>query len=189
MKVVPLDRFLHFLDDQDLHSFKKGAVEGFFSEFEIDPDDLLSFVFFREDKYARNLVHRNEHCELLILTWLPGQVTSIHDHGDKQCWISVHTGQLTFKTYGPIVDESKLPAAIGSAHVQEVGSPLYIDDGIGIHSIANASKKPAVSMHLYAGPMQRCRVYDERVKRFVWKDLNYFTQYGRQARTHILALD
>ena len=61
-------------------------------------------------------------------------------------------------------------------HAQDaLGDLVYIDDGKGIHSIANASKKPAVSLHLYAGPVSRCRIYNEKVGLFEWVELSYFT--------------
>jgi cysteine dioxygenase len=189
MKKAPLDRFLRFLDGLGPENLKDGTVDAYFAAHRLNPEDFLNFVFFREDTYGRNLVHRTEHCEVLILTWLPGQKTPIHDHGGQRCWVSIHMGELTFKTYAPITDEAKLPPVIEAAHAQGAGSPVYLDDGIGVHSIANASKKPAVSMHLYTGPITRCRIYDERLKRFVWKELSYHTQYGREARTHVLELD
>ncbi len=189
MTITPLDRFLRFLDEQDPAAIRQGSLDHFLATERVEPDDLLSFVFFREDTYARNLVYRTEHIELLMLCWLPGNRTPIHDHGGQRAWISMHTGELTFNTYAPIIDERKLPVLTNDAEPQIAGELLYIDDSIGIHSIVNASRKPAISMHLYAAPMKKCRMWDERAKQFVWKELTYFTQNGRQARTHVLELD
>lgn len=187
MTNVPLDRFLRFLDEQTAAAFQNGAVENYLLTHPIDPDDLLSFVFFRDDTFGRNLVHRTPYCELAILTWLPGNKTQIHDHGGSRCWIAMHTGALKFQTYAPIADEGTLPPMMED-RIRKEGDLLYIDDAMGIHRITNDTTKPAISMHLYAGPMPKCRVYDERMKRFIWKELSYFTQYGRQARTHVLDL-
>ena len=189
MKIAPVDEFLRFLDEQDPASIRQGSIDTYLASHQVDPDDLLSFVFFCENTFARNLVHRAKHCELLMLTWLPGNRTSIHDHGGQRCWISLHTGELNFKTYSPIADAGTLPPQTGATDGQTGDELIYIDDTVGIHSIANLSRKPAISMHLYAGPMHRCRVYDERAKRFIWKEQSYFTQNGRQARTHVLELD
>ncbi len=188
MTHLPLERFLRFLDEQSGAAFENGEVENFLTANPIDPDDLLNYVYFREDSFGRNLVHRTPHCELAVLTWLPGNRTQIHDHGGQRAWIAMHTGVLQFQTFGPIEDEGRLPQ-LKEERPRGEGDLLYIDDKVGIHRITNVTKKPAISMHLYAGPMPRCRVYDERIKRFVWKEMTYFTQYGRQARTHVLDLD
>src|ERR1700733_2252712 len=45
---------------------------------------------------------------------------------------------------------------------------IYLEDDIGIHSISNLSSKPAVSLHLYLGPIRQCRVYDEATSQFHW---------------------
>lgn len=188
MKRASLDQFLEFLDVQDPASLRGDSVDRYLGTHKLNPDDFLNFVFFREDRYARNLIQRTKHWELLVLTWLPGQCTPIHDHDGNRCWVTVHTGALTIKSYDCLTDEKKLSRALGPAETVSKGGKIYADDGRGVHSIANASKKPAVSLHLYAGPIDRCRIYDEKTKKFVWKNLTYFTQNGRATRTHYLEL-
>ena len=76
----------------------------------------------------------------------------------------------------------KTPKPVGDCEPHRLGKPVYIDDGLGVHSIANASKMPAVSVHLYAGPIPRCRTYNEATRVFDWVELSYFTIHGEEVR-------
>ncbi|NDG27837.1 MAG: hypothetical protein EB120_11770, partial [Proteobacteria bacterium] len=65
---------------------------------------------------------------------------------------------------------------VGHAETRKRGAQLYIDDDLGVHSISNASTKPAVSVHLYAGPITACRIYNEISRSFELKKLSYLTE-------------
>lgn len=175
MKTIPLPNFVEFLCSQRPSDFRGDKVDTYLSQFRIEEDSVLPFVYFREETYGRNLIFKNEHFELLTLTWLPNQRTPIHDHAEQRCWMLVQTGVLTFRNYEPIRKESDALTPCGNCETLAAGDAVYIDDGIAIHSISNASKRPAVSLHLYAGPIPKCRIYDEGLKKFIWKELQYFT--------------
>ncbi|NQW44749.1 MAG: cysteine dioxygenase family protein [Deltaproteobacteria bacterium] len=183
MKQTSLNEFLEFLNKQTARSFKTNAVHDYLATHAIDHEEFLPYTFFREETYGRNLVAKNEFFELLVLTWLPEQRTPIHDHADQRCWMLMELGSLTFKNYeavGPITEGKQFSLTpTGKAETLKAGTnAVYIDDGIGLHSIANASRKPAISVHLYASPIPRCRIYNESLKNFSWVDLEYFTFSG-----------
>lgn len=180
-KQASLKQFLDFLDDQDAKSFKTDSVDRFLRDHEISHEEFLPYTYFREETYGRNLVSKNEHYELLVLTWLPEQRTPIHDHAGQRCWMMLGLGALTFKNFQPL-ENGKGPLKVaGPTEIKDAGNAaVYIDDGIGIHSIANASRKPAISVHLYAGPIPRCQVYSETLKTMKWVDLEYFTFGGNE---------
>jgi cysteine dioxygenase len=48
-------------------------------------------------------------------------------------------------------------------------------DFIGFHRLENVSNKRSMSLHLYAKPIRKCRIFDEKSKSFVNKDLGYDT--------------
>lgn len=178
MKPVKLRDFLEFLNDQTEADFRGDAVDRYLAEHPVDPQDFLPYAYFREDTYGRNLVAKTELYEMLVLTWLPRHRTPIHDHASQRCWMFVNAGTLTFRNYQtPERDTSEL-VTLGPVETHSAGEGVYIDDQIAVHTIANASQKPAVSVHLYAGPIPRCRIYDETEKRFKWVELQYFTQVG-----------
>jgi cysteine dioxygenase len=183
MKKISLPQFIDYLNERSEADFKGPLIDKYLGDHVIDQDQFLPFIYFREDTYGRNLVYRTSRFELLLLTWLPKQRTPIHDHAGQRCWMLVQSGTLAFRNYEPIRDGSRELCCVGPVATHAAGETVYIDDGIGIHSIANASSKPAVSVHLYAGPIPRCRIYDESAKRFEWKELEYFTRFDREAST------
>lgn len=175
MKSVSLPDFIGFLSELTPKQFQGDAVDRYLKMNQLEEDAFLPFIFFREETYGRNLVYKNDHFELLVLTWLPQQRTPIHDHAGQRCWMMLQSGTLTFKNFEtPEHDDSPLVVK-GPCEIHTAGEAVYIDDGIGVHTIANATTKPAISVHLYAAPIPKCRVYDECKKRFKWIDLQYFT--------------
>ena len=175
MKQTTLPDFLAFLNEQSAEDFKSERVDRFLKEFHLDQEQFLPFIYFREETYGRNLVFKTDKYELLVLTWLPQQRTPIHCHASQRCWMLVQSGKLTFKTYQPVAEGSHELRSTGGIETHQAGESVYIDDGIGVHAISNCTNKPAVSMHLYAGPIPRCRRYNEGEKRFDWVELDYFT--------------
>ncbi len=183
MKPIPLEEMLAFLRARGRDEFQSGAVDGFLKNHAITPESLVPFTYFREDTYARNLIARTNNFELLVIAWLPKHRTPVHDHGGQRCWMWVDTGELTFATYDNApADKPDGPFPLvrqGPCETLGTSTGVYIDDQMGIHSIANASKRPAISVHLYAGPIGKCRIYDETTKCFSWKELEYHTVPGR----------
>jgi cysteine dioxygenase len=175
MKKASLTDFVSFLNHQSKKDFQSESVDRFLADNTIDHEELLPYIFFREETYGRNLICKNELYELLVLTWLPQQRTPVHDHAGQRCWMTVQLGTLTLKNYETPETECCDLVPLGPADISDQGNMVYIDDGIGVHAITNASRKPAISMHLYAGPVPRCKIYNETVKRFDWVDLEYFT--------------
>jgi cysteine dioxygenase len=179
MKSASLTQFLDVLGNLDAKGFKGNAIDSFMAEYFIPQEEFLPYIYFREDTYGRNLVAKNDFFELLVLTWLPNQRTKIHDHAGERCWMTVQLGELTMKNYHAPKNGSNELVSMGATETCKEGRAVYIDDGIGIHSITNCSRKPAVSVHLYAAPISRCKTYNESLKKFEYTELYYFTQYGQ----------
>ncbi len=178
MRQIPLEKYLSFLDAQSPNDFRDGTADEFLTEHSIPENDLAPYIFFRDTTYGRNLIAKTESYELLILTWLTRQRTPIHDHFGQRCWMRIISGSLSFRNYTtPAHDDDPLHPLGG---VQRVGSPsqVYIDDTLAAHSITNHGKQPAISLHLYAGPVPQCRIYNEKRSRFETVTLSYFTTMG-----------
>ncbi len=176
---VGLPGFIDFLNTQSAKDFKSDRIDRYLNDNCLNNDDFLPFIYFREETYGRNLVYRTELFELLVLTWLPQQRTPIHDHAGQRCWVTVSMGELAFKNYEPMgLDGSRFDLKpMGCVEIGKCGTNSYIDDEIAVHSIANASRSPAVSIHLYAAPVASCQIYSEKNKRFENVDLKYFTVF------------
>ncbi len=180
MHTIRLHDFLAFLNQLSPQDFKENHVDSFVTGKALVRDDLKSFVHFRKDNYGRNLIAQNNSYELICLTWLPNQMTPIHDHCGQRCWMFIQSGHLAFKTFKPPLTDFSPLIAYGSGEVLTSPSSAYIDDGIGVHAISNLGDEPAVSIHLYAGPIPKCRVYNEKESRFEIKELGFFTRFGKQ---------
>lgn len=176
MRQISVSNFLEFLAPLRADDFKADKIDLFFKDNQFAEDTFLPFIHFRDDTYGRNLVFRNKFFELAVLTWLPGHRTPIHDHANQRCWMLIESGELTFKNYESLgLTGGKLKAQ-GRAETRKTGSQLYIDDDLGLHAITNNSNKPAVSVHLYAGPIEKCLIYNESTKQFENKNLSYLTE-------------
>jgi len=184
MDLISLPRLIDFLNGCSASDFRADRVETFLRRHQLEPEQLLPFTYFQEESYGRNLVFKNQSFELLVLTWLPRQRTAIHDHAGQRCWMWMDTGSLTFRNY-QVEDPELPPSPDGNPYTRGEGQAAYIDDGVGFHAIENSSSKPAVSLHLYAGPVPRCRVYNESTKHLEWVTLHYTTIFGEEAVVEI----
>ena len=89
--------------------------------------------------------------EVWLLSWLPGQQTGFHDHGDAVGAFAIADGQLREMTGVPgrlrVRDRVLRAGAVrsfGPAHT---------------HDVRNVSAAPAVSVHAYSPPLSAMRRY------------------------------
>lgn len=177
MESRTLHDLLVFLETESSTGLSPQRVTGFLQESTFEEEQFLPFLFFSDEHYARNLIHKCEEYELIALTWLPGQKTAVHDHGDSHCWTFLLSGQLSFQNYAE--KKGKL-LTVGDAKKVSAGEFDYVTASNVWHSIANESTKPAVSIHLYATPITECRVWKPETKSFEIQELSYFTQVGEE---------
>lgn len=122
----------------------------------------------RAGDYTRTRVYRDSQFEIVLLNWAAGAVSPIHDHGGQHCWMYVLEGAVDVDDYARL----DLGDAPGYAHVEPTGSCRL---GVGeldrrsgpydLHRVAAAGNAPAVSLHVYAGPLHQYLVYDENARR------------------------
>lgn len=116
-----------------------------------------------EGRYARRELYRSdEHgYSVVAMTWGPGQGTPIHDHDGMWCVEGVWDGALEVVQYERLTDGE------GHYRFQPVGSIQAGPGSAGslippheYHTIRNpSSDSVAVSLHIYAGTMTRCAVF------------------------------
>jgi cysteine dioxygenase len=139
-------------------------------------DELIeSRTRFQHDEYARNLVLRTPHFELLVLCWRPGQHSTIHDHAGSLNAIRVVSGELTSRVYRP--SAGALPGAGPVELVSEdrvgPGGPLVGVDRGGVHQLADTSGAPLVTVHVYAPPLLELTVFDTASPKVEKRALRY----------------
>src|SRR5262245_2805908 len=59
-----------------------------------DPESLFSYLTWNQQHYTRNLIDKTELYELVAICWEPGQVSSVHNHRDQNCWMAAPIGKL-----------------------------------------------------------------------------------------------
>jgi Cysteine dioxygenase type I len=107
--------------------------------------------FERGRRWYRRLYSAEDH-EVWLLSWLPGQQTGFHDHGDAAGAFAVAEGELQEREAAagrPWIRSRDVPAgrgrSFGSRHV---------------HDVRNISVGPAVSIHAYSPPLSAMRRYE-----------------------------
>jgi cysteine dioxygenase len=123
----------------------------------ISADEVKPHALFSDRRYARNLVYKDRHLEVMIMCWNAGQRSSIHDHAGSLGGIKILQGELTECLFsrapnGMIKSLSSADYAIGDSRVEETSL---------IHQISNlqAGNAQSVSIHIYVPPLIRMTVY------------------------------
>ena len=94
-------------------------------------------------------LHGDDAVDVWLLTWLPGQLTDLHDHGSSSAAFVVTRGRL----------EEVRANLTGTRHttVHSVGRTSWVPAG-AVHDV-RAVDVPAVSIHAYSPPLQRMTYY------------------------------
>jgi cysteine dioxygenase len=110
--------------------------------------------------YQRNLVFSSEHLELLLLCWLPGQRTPLHDHTGSICGVQVLKGCATeirfkYSRCGTLIPDRSFEVPAGGTTVSRDAD---------VHMIANlsADNQNLVTLHCYSPRLENMKLYDQR---------------------------
>src|SRR5258708_12837641 len=123
----------------------------------ISPNELLPYLGFKAGNYCRHRVMRNEHVEMLVLCWKPGQRTPIHDHNGSHGAVFVHEGILWETTFAYHAGaDLSYPAHRELRALGLTGSELP-----DIHQIGNpdVSGQDLITIHVYAPPLGVLKTY------------------------------
>jgi len=115
------------------------------------------------EHYCRRLIHQDDRLgyTIMAMTWAPGQATPVHDHAGMWCVEAVWSGEIEVVQY-ELVDQHDDRFALEPRTTMRtgVGSAGSLIPPHEYHTIANpSSKKPAVTIHIYAGEMDHCCVF------------------------------
>ena len=142
---------------------QQNSTEGFCHEIErtyLTGEELKPYIYFEKYKYTRNLIFQNTKFELMTLCWGPYQETPIHDHSGSLGVMKVIEGELHETLYKASATDSYLEEIEERKAVKD--SITSIEDSVGFHKIANKSKQPAISLHLYAKPIESFYIYNSK---------------------------
>lgn len=118
---------------------------------------IAPYISFDRRQYRRVRLFREEHWEALLLCWLPGQGTSVHDHGGSVGVSLVLAGEIRERRWvragapGPLELRGTETASEGSSTVELVET---------IHEMQNVGSTPAITLHLYSPPLTILGAHD-----------------------------
>lgn len=124
-----------------------------------------SFALFDPSKnYSRNGIEDfGPNGNLLILVWMPGKSSFIHDHSNAHCCMKVLGGKLKESLYRLPESQKEGTPVLFRETVLGADEVTYINDSMGIHKISNPTDKIAISLHLYTPPYAKlngCNYYE-----------------------------
>ena len=134
-----------------------GGMRDVLERLVVSPEELTVHAFFSERRYARNLVHKTDRFEIMIMAWNSGQRSSIHDHAGSLGGLKILRGELTESLFekapnGMIKSLSSVDYSVGEMRVEETHL---------IHQISNLQdeNRQSISIHIYVPPLVRMNVY------------------------------
>ncbi|MGD1848330.1 MAG: cysteine dioxygenase family protein [Salibacteraceae bacterium] len=135
----------------------------------ISVTEFEQYATWSEEGYTRNCIFRNADFEFILLCWQPGAITAIHGHGGQDCWVYQVDGEVQEERF-----DREDNAFISTAKmVLRAGRLSYMNDQMGYHAIQNTSTSRAMTLHIYASPIERCMVFNPKTNCFEVRELEY----------------
>ncbi|MBM3268171.1 MAG: cysteine dioxygenase family protein [Candidatus Sericytochromatia bacterium] len=157
------DEFMAFVAPLEKAELPLERLTELVGDLQFPPALIEPHKHFASDKYARNLMVKNHLFEAVCMCWEPGQKTVIHNHGDSFGVFYVYEGELFFNTYERNNGAEPGKARLAIARADRAGPGNVHHAAMGeIHEMGNhpEHRGRTVSIHFYAGPMERMDVFD-----------------------------
>jgi cysteine dioxygenase len=153
----------------------------------VNPDTLTPYLTWDSQHYTRNLIDKTPLYELMAICWEIGQISSVHNHRDQNCWMAVPIGRLMVENYRVITQNVEQGCCqLETAETLEMNAshPCGVDPLEPVHRVYNPREfnQRAVSLHVYSRPFDSCVVYSPEQGTCGVIKLHYNTEYGKPAR-------
>jgi len=135
----------------------QSELDALLRRLELDPEELRPHLGFKPNTYTRHRVFRSELCEMLVLCWLPGHRTAIHDHNGSYGAIRICEGAMEEEIFARNEAGEVVPAETYARDAGEVTGTDVPD----IHRIGNAESNAErmITIHVYAPPLRVINTY------------------------------
>lgn len=152
----------------------------------VAPETLTSYLNWDRQHYTRNLIDKTPLYELIAICWEVGQVSSVHNHRDQNCWMSVPIGRLQVENFHLVSQDLDLGRCqLTRTDTVEMNPvrPCAVDPADPVHRVLNPKEfgERAVSLHLYSRPFDTCVVYSPDQGTCGVIKLHYNTVFGKPA--------
>ncbi|MGC1374221.1 MAG: cysteine dioxygenase family protein [Candidatus Sulfotelmatobacter sp.] len=187
MKTVSVDDFA-----AGLRTFPEKTFDGteeirkFLAEMPVDPESLAPYLTWDGQHYTRNLIDKTPLYELIAICWEIGQISSIHNHRDQNCWMAAPIGRLLVENFHVVhqdIPGGKCKLAATDTVEMNASRPCAVDPREPVHRVINPREfnRRAVSLHVYSRPFDSCVVYSAEQGTCGEIQLHYTTEYGSRS--------
>ena len=159
----------------------------FLQDTPVASDSLAPYLTWDAQHYTRNLVDKTPLYELVAICWGVGQVSSVHNHRDQNCWMAVPIGRLqveNFRVLHQDVDAGVCKLEPTDTLEMNISQPCAVDPREPVHRVLNPRlfNARAVSLHVYSRPFDTCIVYSVEQGTCGEIKLHYTTEYGKSCK-------
>jgi cysteine dioxygenase len=176
----------------ELHKFPPSAFNHtaelltFLQHNSVSPDTLASYLKWDHQHYTRNLIDKTPLYELIAICWEVGQISSVHNHRDQNCWMAVPIGRLMVENFHLVsqdVDHGQCQLTPTDTVEMNPAHPCAVDPADPVHRVVNPKHfgERAVSLHIYSRPFDSCVVYSPEQGTCGVIKLHYTTMFGKPA--------
>ncbi|MDB5039448.1 MAG: hypothetical protein JWN27_174 [Candidatus Eremiobacteraeota bacterium] len=139
-------------------------VAGTLRDVRIDERTLAPYLTWAPGRYTRNLIARDPSFELIAICWESDARSAIHDHADSDCAFVLQSGAITCENFRIAWREAR---ESGPAEVRFTGARTLREGQIdmrsghlSVHRVGSSGGR-AVTLHVYAKPIDTCMTYGE----------------------------
>ena len=189
-KTVPIGNFVAALRQFPESAFvETSRILEFLQDNPVAPDTLTPYLSWDRQHYTRNLIDKTALYELIAICWEVGQVSSVHNHRDQNCWMAVPIGRLRVGNYRLLeqdLERGKCRLKPADTVEMNVNRPCAVDPKEPVHRVFNPREfnQRAVSLHIYSHPFDTCIVYSPEQGTCGEIKLQYTTEHGRPLGTN-----
>ena len=181
---VPIQDFVASLRKFPRQSFERTPeILKFLQNSVVSPESLGPYLCWDRQHYTRNLIDKTELYELIAICWEVGQVSSVHNHRDQNCWMAAPIGRLRVENYHVVsqdIGAGCCELAAADAEEMNPARPCAVNPLDPVHRVVNPREfnERAVSLHVYSRPFDTCMVYSPEHGTCGEIKLHYNTAYG-----------
>lgn len=161
-------------------------ILSFLQQTTVDPESLAPYLNWDRQHYTRNLIDKTPLYELIAICWEVGQVSSVHNHREQNCWMAVPIGRLQVENFHLASQDLEHGVCeLTPTETVEMNptQPCAVDPTDPVHRVVNPKQfgERAVSLHIYSHPFDTCVVYSPEQGTCGVIKLHYTTMFGKPA--------
>jgi predicted metal-dependent enzyme (double-stranded beta helix superfamily) len=186
-KTLAVDEFVRDLRQFPASAFNRvEEIAGFLSAHTVSAETLTPYLNWDRQHYTRNLIDKTPLYELIAICWEVGQVSSVHNHRDQNCWMAVPIGRLLVENFRIVfqdLNEGRCELERSDTVQMDAAHPCAVDPLEPVHRVLNPREfnERAVSLHVYSRPFDSCIVYSPEQGSCGEIQLHYTTEFGKSA--------